>query len=60
MQVHVFETFDFSGDIAESDEMKPKWVLESNIPYDQMWPDDIYWLPLLLEGKSFLGRYNTH
>jgi hypothetical protein len=22
-----------------------------------MWPDDIYWLPLLLKGKKFKGKF---
>jgi hypothetical protein len=54
--VHVYETWDFSGEPAESGEMRPEWFLERDIPYDRMWPDDIHWLPLVLEGKSVLGR----
>ncbi|KAH9990946.1 hypothetical protein BJV74DRAFT_772425 [Russula compacta] len=26
------------------------------IPYDSMWPDDIYWIPLLLANRPFVGR----
>ncbi|KAH7882357.1 NUDIX hydrolase domain-like protein [Phlebopus sp. FC_14] len=26
------------------------------IPYDKMWPDDIYWLPQLVDGQKFAGR----
>ena len=26
------------------------------IPYDSMWPDDIYWMPLLLANRHFIGR----
>jgi len=26
------------------------------IPYDSMWPDDAYWLPLLLSNRHFTGR----
>lgn len=26
------------------------------IPYDFMWPDDIYWIPLLLANRPFIGR----
>jgi 8-oxo-dGTP diphosphatase/2-hydroxy-dATP diphosphatase len=31
------------------------------IPYDSMWPDDIYWMPLLLSNQPFVGRadFNT-
>jgi len=26
------------------------------IPYDQMWADDIHWLPYLVRGERFVGR----
>lgn len=26
------------------------------IPYEKMWDDDIYWLPLLVQGRKFVGR----
>ncbi|KAI0053122.1 hypothetical protein FA95DRAFT_1552608 [Auriscalpium vulgare] len=26
------------------------------IPYDTMWPDDVYWIPLLLSKTPFIGR----
>jgi 8-oxo-dGTP pyrophosphatase MutT (NUDIX family) len=36
--VHVFITNEYSGEIIESDEMKPQWFNISDIPYSQMWP----------------------
>jgi hypothetical protein len=30
---------------------------DSAIPLERMWLDDKYWLPLLLEGKAFVGRF---
>lgn len=39
--------------------MRPAWFLETEIPYSQMWPDDIHWLPLVLEGNKILGRLET-
>ena len=33
--------------------MKPQWFNHNDIPYDQMWTDDILWYPLLLSGKKF-------
>lgn len=27
-----------------------------HIPYDQMWVDDIHWLPRLVCGERFVGR----
>jgi 8-oxo-dGTP pyrophosphatase MutT (NUDIX family) len=55
--VYFFRTTTFNGVLKESDEMKPEWFHKENIPYEQMWPDDKYWLPLLLEGKKFRGDF---
>lgn len=57
LQVHIFKSDDFSGEPAESEEMKPQWFDIDEIPYDVMWPDDEYWLPLLLVGKKFKGKF---
>ncbi|MDO8557857.1 MAG: 8-oxo-dGTP diphosphatase [bacterium] len=57
LEIHVFNASVFKGEPAESEEMKPQWFLKSEIPFSQMWPDDIYWLPLVLEGKSVEGKF---
>ncbi len=57
MQVHIFKADNFSGEIAESDEMRPKWFQIDEIPFAKMWPDDIHWLPLFLSGKKFKGKF---
>jgi 8-oxo-dGTP diphosphatase/2-hydroxy-dATP diphosphatase len=57
LQVHIFKADDFFGEPVESDEMKPQWFHIDNVPFDQMWPDDKYWLPLFLRGKKFQGRF---
>lgn len=57
MEVHIFCAKEFTGNPMESDEMKPKWFHIDEIPYNQMWPDDKYWLPLFLEGKNFKGKF---
>ena len=57
LQVHIFKADDFEGEIVESEEMEPRWFNMDNIPFDNMWPDDKYWLPLFLEGKKFRGRF---
>lgn len=56
-EVHVFRATEFSGEPIETDEMRPQWFDVSEIPFDKMWPDDKYWLPLLLTRKKFKGRY---
>ena len=57
LEVHVYSTATFTGEPVESEEMRPQWFETSTIPYNEMWADDIYWLPLLLEGKTFTGTF---
>ena len=56
-EVHVFESRHFSGDVIESDEMRPKWFSISDIPYNNMWLDKIYWHPVWLQGKKFKAYF---
>ncbi len=53
----VFVATDFEGDPRETDEAVPLWTPLHAIPYDEMWADDRLWLPLLLEGSHFTGRF---
>jgi 8-oxo-dGTP diphosphatase/2-hydroxy-dATP diphosphatase len=57
MQVHIFQVDSFKGEPVESEEMWPQWFNISDIPYDEMWPDDRHWLPLFLAGKNFEGSF---
>ena len=57
LQVHIFKVTDFKGEPTESDEMKPKWFHLDEIPFDQMWQDDVHWLPLFLKDKKFKGQF---
>lgn len=38
--------------------MRPEWFDYKDIPYEQMWADDKYWLQKLLDNKFFLGEYH--
>jgi len=49
--VHVFTATEWKGEPAESEEMRPQWYKVSDIPFKDMWPDDIFWLPKVLEGE---------
>eukprot|EP00405_Crypthecodinium_cohnii_P000329 CAMPEP_0194752836 /NCGR_PEP_ID=MMETSP0323_2-20130528/6726_1 /TAXON_ID=2866 ORGANISM="Crypthecodinium cohnii, Strain Seligo" /NCGR_SAMPLE_ID=MMETSP0323_2 /ASSEMBLY_ACC=CAM_ASM_000346 /LENGTH=351 /DNA_ID=CAMNT_0039670169 /DNA_START=1 /DNA_END=1056 /DNA_ORIENTATION=+ len=44
---------------TESEEMRPEWFSEANIPFDDMWQDSRWWVPPYLQGKHlpFLGRF---
>lgn len=56
--VHFFKVNKTKGTPKESDEMKPEWFDIENIPYEKMWADDKYWLPLLLSGKKSKGKFH--
>lgn len=57
LEVHVFRVDSFEGEPVETEEMRPRWFPFDDIPYAEMWPDDIHWLPLFLEGKRFRGYF---
>jgi 8-oxo-dGTP diphosphatase/2-hydroxy-dATP diphosphatase len=56
LEVHIFKIESYSGSPAESEEMRPQWFTVDEIPFGQMWSDDVYWLPLFLKGLRFKGR----
>ncbi len=56
LEVNIFKAVDFEGIPTETEEMRPEWFFIKDIPYDKMWADDKYWLPLFLENKKFSGK----
>lgn len=38
-------------------EMRPQWFHTDQIPFNDMWPDDKLWFPMLLNGESFEGYF---
>lgn len=57
LHVTVFRTDTFAGDVIETEEAAPFWVSVDEIPYDQMWADDRFWVPMMLAGARFRGRW---
>lgn len=51
----IFVTTSWRGEPRESEEMRPQWFSEVQIPYDQMWTNDYLWIPLMLANKPFAG-----
>lgn len=52
MQGHVYIATAWTSEPNETEEMAPKWYKLSDIPYDDMWQDDVIWLPQVLKGKK--------
>lgn len=54
---HVYICTEWNGEPTETDEMAPHWFNLPEIPYDNMWPDDIFWLPKVLDGEKVVGEF---
>ena len=53
LEMHLFSATKFEGEPTEGEEMRPKWFAKNEIPFEQMWPDDRLWFPLLFASKNF-------
>ena len=57
IHVRVFSASDHEGDPSETDEAIPLWFTLDDVPYSEMWADDILWLPRMFAGRSFAGHF---
>lgn len=57
MFVHVFFCYKWLGEPTESEEMRPQWFPISEIPFDEMWLDDKYWLMDAINGKKLKAKF---
>jgi 8-oxo-dGTP diphosphatase len=57
LHCHVFRASRCVGTPIETDEAVPLWTPVDAIPFARMWADDALWLPLLLAGERFSGRF---
>lgn len=55
---HLYFVYEWEGIIKETEEMNPKWFDINNIPYDKMFPDDKFWLPLVLNGEKIKAYFD--
>jgi len=53
----VFVAAGFHGEPIETVEATPLWFPISEIPFDEMWEDDQYWLREALDGRSFTAWF---
>ncbi len=54
----VFVAHEYTGELIETDEALPIWTPLDSIPYDEMWADDIHWLPGVIQGGTFRGYFH--
>jgi 8-oxo-dGTP diphosphatase len=57
IRVFTFRASGVDGEPAETEEGAPLWAPLDAIPYGEMWEDDRLWLPELLAGRRFAGRF---
>lgn len=50
LTAHVFTAEAFTGKPHGGAEGRLRWFPQDKLPYDQMWVDNRYWLPIVLDG----------
>ncbi len=58
IEAHAFLCDRWQGTPAETEEMRPQWFSTTAIPYDDMWVDDQFWLPQVLDGKKVKATFS--
>lgn len=54
---HVFTAEDCHGEPSATDEADPIWTSLDEVPFEEMWEDDIHWFPMMVEGRPFSGHF---
>ncbi len=55
--VHVYFAEKWDGEPIESEEMRPVWFKIKDIPFKEMWPDDPFWLPKVIDGNMVKAKF---
>lgn len=55
--VHVFRATEYAGTPEETEEADPAWFPVDDLPVSEMWQTDREWLPHVLDGGTFRGRF---
>jgi 8-oxo-dGTP diphosphatase len=55
--VHVFRATEYDGTPEETKEADPAWFPVDDLPFSEMWATDREWLPVVLDGGTFRGRF---
>ena len=57
LHIHIFTSASFVGEPITTEEAIPLWYPVSAFPFDEMWVDDALWIPLMMRGERFSGRF---
>jgi 8-oxo-dGTP diphosphatase len=57
-RAHLFSTNKARGRARSSDEGPVKWFLIDDLPVEEMWEDDLFWIPLMLRRVRFDARFS--
>ncbi len=57
MKVYVYIAKKWIGEPRETEEMRPQWFKVASVPYQEMWWDDIVWMPKVFGGKYVKGSF---
>ena len=55
--VHVYFSENWDGEPRESEEMNPKWFSKDELPFQDMWPGDIFWFPEVVKGNLLKAMF---
>lgn len=56
-EVHFYLVYKWEGEAKETKEMvDPKWFDIADLPFNEMMPADVQWLPVALSGKKIIAN----
>jgi len=58
MTVAIFTCAEWSGEPAESEEIRPQWFPVAALPFGRMWDDAPRWLPRVLAGEQLRATFS--
>jgi 8-oxo-dGTP pyrophosphatase MutT (NUDIX family) len=53
----IFRVTEYEGELNPNDEGELRWFSVEDIPYEEIWQDDKYWLPAFIVGKKIKGIF---
>ena len=58
MDADIFTAAQWSGEPAETDEIRPQWFPVAALPFHRMWDDAPRWLPRVLAGERLRATFS--